>query len=186
MRLTAVLLLAAGAAALRSPAAPMVSRGRVRALVVHPQDKNVIWAGAAMGGIWKSTDAGVTWRALDDFLPTLTITSLAIDPTNANVLYAGTGEIFTLLNDGMTLRGQHRGAGILKTTDGGTTWSVLTATNGIDYVSRVARRRAPGVRGDRLPDGHRHLRDRALRLRQRRLRGSRDVERLLERHQHAR
>jgi hypothetical protein len=107
--------------------------GRVRSLVIHPTNPNIIWAGSVTGGIWKSTDAGVSWQVLDDFMTNMAVASMIIDPTNPNVLYAGTGEGFYNL-DGL------QGAGVFKTTDGGTTWTQLSATNTSNwyYVNRLA------------------------------------------------
>lgn len=114
--------------------------GRVRAMLVRSDDPNTIWAAAATGGLWVSRDAGANWSRADDFLETLTFSSLVADPNNPDVMYAGSGEIFTFINEGMWLRAQDRGAGIFKTTNGGTTWTQLAATNNENffYVSRIA------------------------------------------------
>ena len=103
--------------------------GRTRGLVVHPQNSNIMWAGGATGGLWKTTDGGQTWTPQSDFLPTLVLNSLTIDPANSNVLYAGTGEQTQ----------NWRGAGIFKTTDGGDTWNQLpsTATPDFYFVNRL-------------------------------------------------
>jgi hypothetical protein len=75
------------------------------------------------------------WRpllgALNDLLPNLAIASLAMDPTNSNVIYAGTGEVYP--GDGV------RGAGIFKTTDGGANWTHLTGTQNSEfyYVNKL-------------------------------------------------
>lgn len=95
--------------------------GRTRGFVIHPTNPNVLFAAGVAGGIWKSTDAGATWTALDDLLLNIAVNSLAIDPVNPDVLYAGTGEGF-FNSDAV------RGLGIFKTTDGGTTWAQLAGT----------------------------------------------------------
>jgi photosystem II stability/assembly factor-like uncharacterized protein len=110
--------------------------GRVRAIAVHPTDGNKIWVGNAAGGIWKTTDGGTTWRALNDFLASLAVSTLAIDPSNTDVMYAGTGEGFFNID-------AIRGAGIYKSTDGGQTWIQLSATSPDSdsnwyYVNRIA------------------------------------------------
>src|SRR5579885_473113 len=127
--------------------------GRVRALVVRPDDSNTIWAATASGGLWVTHDAGSTWSHASDVMRTLVFSSLAIDPNNPNVMYAGSGEIHTTLHlldathtapgsdAGLTLRGPRRGAGIFKTTDGGVHWNELTNTTlspDFFFVSRVA------------------------------------------------
>jgi photosystem II stability/assembly factor-like uncharacterized protein len=99
--------------------------GRVTALALHPQfdgvNNRTIYLGAAQGGVWRSDDAGGTWRPLTDNAPSLVIGDIAIDPTNPNVIWVGTGE--------GDQYGGYYGAGLLKTTDGGNTWQVITGPN---------------------------------------------------------
>ena len=90
--------------------------GRITSLVVNPTNKAIIYAGAAGGGVWRSSDSGTTWTALTDTQPTLAIGALAIDPTG-QIIYAGTGEA----NGSTDSQG---GQGILKSTDGGNTWTL--------------------------------------------------------------
>ncbi len=96
---------------------PNVS-GRVTALAVDATNASVIYAGGADGGVWKTTNGGTSWSPLTDTQVSLAIGSIAIDPSNHNIIYAGTGEDNNN-QDGYT------GAGILKSTDGGTTWTNL-------------------------------------------------------------
>lgn len=105
--------------------------GRTRALIVHPTLPNRLFAGAAGGGIWRSENAGVTWDPVDDKLARLAVCALAFDPTNPNVVYAGTGEGY-FNGDGLS------GDGLFKSTDGGTTFARLPATAGWDNVCRIA------------------------------------------------
>lgn len=90
--------------------------GRVAAVAVDPTNTNVVYAGAAQGGVWKTTDGGVTWNPLTDTQASLATGSLALDPQNHLTLYVGTGEEN---NSGDS----YYGAGILKSTDGGNTWT---------------------------------------------------------------
>ncbi|HKG47335.1 MAG TPA: Ig-like domain-containing protein [Pyrinomonadaceae bacterium] len=95
--------------------------GRTRSLLINPTDANVMYAAAAAGGIWKTTDGGSSWAPLNDFLANIAVTSMAFDPSNPNTIYAGTGEgVFNA--DGV------RGAGIFKSTDAGAHWTRLPAT----------------------------------------------------------
>jgi hypothetical protein len=94
--------------------------GRTRALVFDPSNPNVMYAAAVAGGVWKTTNAGASWTPVGDSLANMAVVSLAI--ANSNTIYAGTGESF-FKDDGV------RGAGIFKTTNGGTTWSQLASTN---------------------------------------------------------
>src|SRR5437868_3113997 len=107
--------------------------GRIRSIVVSPIDPLTIWIGSVGGGIWKTTNGGASWSPLNDFMANLAVSSLAIDRSNANVLYAGTGEGFSN-SDAI------RGAGIFKTTDGGATWAQLPSTANSNWlaVNRIA------------------------------------------------
>ncbi len=100
--------------------------GRTRQVVVDPADANVIYVAAVAGGVWKTTNGGATWMPLDDLMANLAVNSLVMDPGNSQVLYAGTGEGFFNI-DGV------RGAGIFKTTNGGTTWTQLANTNNSNF-----------------------------------------------------
>lgn len=97
--------------------------GRVSALALHPQydgnSNKTIYVGGAQGGLWRSTDNGQSWSPLLDAQPSQAVGSLAIDPTNPNVIYVGSGE-------GNRSGDSYYGAGLFKTTDGGVTWRVIT------------------------------------------------------------
>ncbi len=99
---------------------PTDSVGRTTALLIHPQDPNTVYAGGAQGGVWKTTNGGQNWTPLTDGQASLATGSMAFDPNNANILYVGTGEPHQSSDS-------YYGAGILKSTDGGTTWTQLGA-----------------------------------------------------------
>ena len=107
--------------------------GRTRSIVIHPGNPNIMWLGAVGGGVWKSIDGGTSWAPLADFMANLNVACLVIDPTNPNVLYAGTGEGYY---NGDALRGN----GIFKTTNGGANWTQLASTTGPNFffVNRLA------------------------------------------------
>jgi photosystem II stability/assembly factor-like uncharacterized protein len=101
--------------------------GRTRAILVQGTSPNyTIYAGGVAGGVWKSTDGGTSWTALDDLMPNLAVTTLVQDPNNDSVIYAGTGEGFSNIDS-------VRGAGVFKTTDGGNNWNQISATNTSDF-----------------------------------------------------
>jgi photosystem II stability/assembly factor-like uncharacterized protein len=96
--------------------------GRIRGLDVHPTDPNVVYIGAAAGGVWKTTNGGTTWTDLSGDLNLLTFGAIAIDPNNPNTVYAGTGETRWFFNN-VTFEGD----GLYKSTNGGTNWTRITA-----------------------------------------------------------
>ena len=96
--------------------------GRVLSLAVHPTDENIAWAGAANGGIWKTTNMGHKWVPLTDNAMSLAVGALAIDPSDPNVLFAGTGEFA----EGV---GSYYGAGLMRSLDGGKTWKTMGLMN---------------------------------------------------------
>lgn len=122
------------------PIGPATIAGRKWTLAVYPVNANRIWAGADGGGLWASVDGGANWTAVNDSFPSLDISSIAIDPTNPNVMYVGTGPGYLEhhpSNDGF------HGAGIYKSINGGSTWTRLASTDpaadaGWSYVNRIA------------------------------------------------
>jgi photosystem II stability/assembly factor-like uncharacterized protein len=89
--------------------------GRVAAVSGVTGGGSVFYFGAVDGGVWKTTDAGVTWTPIFDGQPIASIGALAVAPSNPSVLYAGTGEsdIRSALSSG---------DGVYKSTDSGQTW----------------------------------------------------------------
>jgi photosystem II stability/assembly factor-like uncharacterized protein len=101
---------------------------RVIAVVGLPGDPNIYYAGAASGGIWKSTDAGHRWTPVFDDQPASSIGSLAIAPSDVNVIWAGTGETFIRANISI-------GNGVYRSNDAGETWE----HRGLDDTGRIGR-----------------------------------------------
>lgn len=92
-----------------------VTAGRVSAVAIHPEDEDIIYAGGAQGGVWKSTDAGASWTPLTDHECSLAMGHIAIDPEEPDIIYAGTGEQHFSGDS-------YYGCGVLRTLDGGDTW----------------------------------------------------------------
>jgi hypothetical protein len=90
--------------------------GRVTAVLVDPSNPARVLVGAANGGVWESRDRGASWTPRTDYAATLAVGALAYDPSNVSVVYCGTGEG----NWWWWL-----GAGMLRSTNGGTTWTTL-------------------------------------------------------------
>ena len=97
---------------------PPFASGRVAALANDPRNPNVVYVGASGGGVWKTTDGGQNWTPIADDQPSLAIGSIALAPSNPDIVYVGTGE---QNNSGDS----YYGAGILKSTNGGATWTQL-------------------------------------------------------------
>ena len=100
--------------------------GRVTAVAVA-EKSGKIFVGSALGGVWVSVDRGQSWRPLTDDAPSLAVGAIGIDPLNEKNIYVGTGEGNIALRSlfvrhDRPISGQ-RGAGILKSINGGLTWS---------------------------------------------------------------
>ena len=97
--------------------------GRVSAIALDPgyngASNQTVYVGAAHGGVWRSSDNGVTWTPITDDQASLAIGSIAIDPFNASTIYVGTGE-------GNGAADSYYGAGLLKSTNGGASWTQIT------------------------------------------------------------
>ncbi|MBN2893594.1 MAG: fibronectin type III domain-containing protein [Bacteroidales bacterium] len=93
--------------------------GRVNAIAFDPNNSSIIWVGTPAGGLWKSTNGGTTWTLKNAGLEVAGVSAIVIDPTNTNIIYIGTGD-----RDA----GDTRSIGILKSTDGGTTWNTTSVT----------------------------------------------------------
>jgi photosystem II stability/assembly factor-like uncharacterized protein len=91
-------------------------------------DPTTFYFGAVGGGIWKSIDAGVSWRPIFDGQPVASIGALVVAPSDPNVIYAGTGE--SEIREDFT-----SGDGVYKSTDAGATWTHI----GLDDTRQISR-----------------------------------------------
>jgi hypothetical protein len=103
--------------------------GRTLAIVVHPSNNQTLYAGAASGGVWKSTNGGTSWSPTG-FMANLYVSALIIDPLSPSTLYAGTGE--------RMYDRDIQGAGVFKSTDNGDHWTQLSATASWTHVTALA------------------------------------------------
>ncbi|HEV3120478.1 MAG TPA: hypothetical protein VGY53_01180, partial [Isosphaeraceae bacterium] len=121
--------------------------GAVETIAIKPGDPNTVLAGSANGGIWKTTDAGdpfPLWKPVTDQFPSLSIGSIEyspLDPTH-NTLYAATADVSAGFGDG-----EQQGL-VLRSTDGGNTWSLLGSSLVNQFVSNIA----PTSQGTGLSD----------------------------------
>lgn len=96
--------------------------GRFNCLAVHPTNSNIIYAGAATGGIFKTNDGGATWNPIFDSQPFIAIGCITIDNLNPNTIWVGTGDANI---SGLC----YIGDGIYKSTDAGATWVNMGLNN---------------------------------------------------------
>src|SRR5207253_11437234 len=96
--------------------------GRTLAIAFDPVTPSTMFIGTAGGGVWKSTDSGITWSPKTDYRISLAVGALAIDPNSPLRVFAGTGEY----NNGGV--GTYYGNGILRSVEGGENWSELAST----------------------------------------------------------
>lgn len=94
---------------------PAAYSGRVTAVAVPQPYHKTIYVGAAGGGVWKTSNAGVTWRQIGDSLGVQSIGDIAVAPSDTSIIWVGTGEK-------NSLRSQSWGNGVHVSTDGGRTW----------------------------------------------------------------
>ncbi|HSR50228.1 MAG TPA: hypothetical protein VLV83_05330, partial [Acidobacteriota bacterium] len=101
---------------------------RVSAVTGVAGDRNIYFVGAASGGVWKSTDAGVHWKPVFDEQPVQSIGSIAVSRSDSNVVWVGTGESKVRSNIS-------HGMGVYKSVDGGESWEL----KGLEEAGRVSR-----------------------------------------------
>ena len=108
---------------------PAGMSGRVASVAVSPADENIIYVGAATGGVWKSEDGGLSWGPIFDQQGVGSIGAVTVHPANPDLLWVGTGE-------GNPRNSQGVGRGIWKSLDGGATWSFMGLGDS-EHIHRV-------------------------------------------------
>jgi photosystem II stability/assembly factor-like uncharacterized protein len=111
--------------------------GRINCVAFHPTNPDVMWVGAPNGGVWKTDNSGKTWRPLTDNLPTISISDIAVDPKNGDILYIALGDFDTMgwIQNGNAM-------GVFKSTDAGETWnptglSYTSSTFNFSYIRKI-------------------------------------------------
>ena len=114
------------------PLGPTNINGRVKSIAMHPSNSNILYAGAANGGVWKSTNGGDFWSTKWKFEDSLAIGAVATAPSNGNVVYAGTGE------DTPGCGNSYGGVGLFKSTDAGSTWARIADSSVVgSYCNKI-------------------------------------------------
>ncbi len=129
--------------------------GRTYGVAGNASQPDTFYMGSVGGGVWKTENAGRTWFPIsDEGIPIGSIGAIAVAPSNANVVYVGTGE--------PDIRSQHSyGIGMFKSTDAGKTWTHIGLEDTLQIgkivvdpdqsESRLRRRAGPCVRGQPRP-----------------------------------
>jgi hypothetical protein len=108
---------------------PAGMSGRVTAIAADPRNTDVLYIGTASGGLWKTANAGTTFKPIFDEQPVASIGALAVDPLRPDVVWAGTGE-------GNPRNSVTGGYGIYKSLDGGKTWT-LSGLEETRHIHRI-------------------------------------------------
>lgn len=117
---------------------PAAMSGRITAIAVDPIHPEVIYAGSASGGVWRSTSGGTNWQPIFDKAPTQCIGSIAINPKNPDEIWVGTGE-------GNPRNSQNFGVGVFKTINGGEDWTFMGLPNSRTINRIVIHRDNPDI-----------------------------------------
>jgi photosystem II stability/assembly factor-like uncharacterized protein len=112
--------------------------GRVLAVTGVPSDPNTFYFGGVAGGVWRSSNAGLSWEPLFDKEPISSIGAIAVSDSNPNVIYVGTGEA--------CIRGNiSYGNGVYKSTDGGKNWTNVGLKDTQHIASVIVHPRNPDI-----------------------------------------
>ncbi len=108
---------------------PAMNSGRVADIAIDPENENVWYVAAGSGGVWKTENAGVTWKPIFDDQKSFSIGCITIDPNNHFVIWVGTGE---------NVGGRHVafGDGIYKSEDGGKSWKNMGLKDS-EHISKI-------------------------------------------------
>ena len=108
---------------------PALMSGRISDIIIHPNNENIWYVTAGSGGVWRTENAGTTWKSVFDSEGTFSIGCITMDPQNTNILWVGTGE---------NVGGRHvaYGDGIYKSEDGGKTWKNMGLKKS-EHISKI-------------------------------------------------
>jgi len=108
---------------------PAFMSGRISDIAVHPTDRHTWFVSVASGGLWKTTNAGVTWKPVFDNYSSYSVGTVVIDPNDPQIVWVGTGE-------NNSQRSVAYGDGIYKSVDGGDTFKKMGLENS-QHIARI-------------------------------------------------
>ncbi len=108
---------------------PAVMGGRIADIAVHPGKRTTWYVAVGSGGLWKTTNAGITWQSIFDEQPSYSIGAVTLDPNNPDVVWVGTGE---------NVSGRHVGwgDGVYRSRDGGASWQQMGLENS-EHIGKI-------------------------------------------------
>ncbi|RLD22877.1 MAG: glycosyl hydrolase, partial [Bacteroidetes bacterium] len=108
---------------------PAFVSGRIADIAIHPQDESIMYVAVASGGVWKTINAGTTWKPIFDKQVSYSIGCVTIDPNNPATIWVGTGE---------NVGGRHVafGDGIYVSYDEGKSWKNMGLKNS-EHLSKI-------------------------------------------------
>lgn len=108
---------------------PALMSGRVGDIAVDPTNRSIWYVVASSGGVWKTTNSGVTWQPIFDSLPSYSIGCIAIDPRDRFTIWVGTGE-------NNSQRSVGYGDGLYKSVDGGQSFTKVGLENS-EHIGKI-------------------------------------------------
>ena len=111
------------------PLGPCLTPGRVGDIAIDPKNRNIWYVAMSSGGMWKTTNRGVTWKSIFDTYGSYSIGCVTIDPKNSDVIWLGSGE-------NQSQRSVGFGDGVYKSADGGTTWTNVALQNS-EHIAKL-------------------------------------------------
>jgi len=107
---------------------PGTMSGRISAIVGVPTDSKILYVGTAGGGVWKSTNAGASYKSMFDKY-CQSIGAIAVNPKNPNIVFVGTGE--SNMRNSVSI-----GNGLYKSTDAGDNWKMI-GLDSTEHISKI-------------------------------------------------
>jgi len=108
---------------------PALTSGRISDIVIHPDNQNIMYVSAGSGNVWKTENAGTTWKPIFEKEGSYSIGCVTLDPSNPHTVWVGTGE---------NVGGRHVGFGdgIYKSNDGGSSWKNMGLKDS-EHLSKI-------------------------------------------------